>query len=299
MMTLKPTCRLVASTGPALSTRTSRVASCRCQGLADLRQSQSVYAFRRRSYATVRDAQDSGKPQTNPEKTSWPSHDKPTPYDIFGINPNAKYTKATFYHLVKLYHPDRHHHHGTPSAAHVGAISAATRLERYRLVVLANDILSDPQKRKAYDAYGAGWVSSNHSVHDLYRQADRSWRHKPGNAAGNATWEDWERWHEARDGKEHQEPVFMSNTYFLAFVLATIAIGSAMQANRAATSATHVLDQRTAHEIALADALRRRDQAAAGKGRHDRIEQFIRERENLRYEFVPNRHEHVQKSSPK
>lgn len=298
-MTSKPTCRLVASTRPAMSARISRVAPCRCRGLAIPQQTYPAYASRRRTYATVRDSRDADKSQKTPEKTPWPSHAKPTPYDIFGLNPTSQYSKASFYHLVKLYHPDRQHHSGTPSAIHVASLTAATRLERYRLVVLANDILSDPQKRKAYDAYGAGWVTSDHSVHDLYRQADRSWRHKPGNAAANATWEDWERWHEARDGKEHQEPVFMSNTYFLAFVLATIAIGSAMQANRAATSAIHVLDSRTAQEMALSDALRRRDQAVAGKGRHDRIEQFVRERENLRYDFSPDRHEHVQKTNPK
>ncbi|KAJ5294806.1 hypothetical protein N7508_009627 [Penicillium antarcticum] len=36
-------------------------------------------------------------------------------------------------------------------------LSKDERVERYRLIVAAHEILSDPQKRTAYDVYGIGW----------------------------------------------------------------------------------------------------------------------------------------------
>lgn len=243
----------------------------------------------RRKYATV-SRSDSGAADRGQNTIRWPSHPNPSPYDIFAIEPSSPYTKARFYHLVKLYHPDRHHLVTAEQPS--GALSTAVLLERYRLVVLANDILSDPYKRKAYDTYGAGWGTAHRDIRDMYRQADRSWRQKPGNAAHNATWEDWERWYDQRDGKERQKPVFMSNTSFVALVLATIAVGSVMQATRAMESASHVMEQRDAHEQSLGAAVRRRGHSTTGMGRHDRIDQFIRERENQRYEFAPDKYDH-------
>ncbi len=126
----------------------------------------------------------------------WPTSAHPTPYEILNLDKRTPYAKARFYELVKLYHPDSSHH--GPDG-----LAPAARLERYRLVVAANGILGDPARRRAYDLYGAGWETAHAGLSrdEQCRHRDRSWRHAPGSAANNATWEDWERWQHARDGR--------------------------------------------------------------------------------------------------
>ncbi|PNH29752.1 hypothetical protein VD0002_g8103 [Verticillium dahliae] len=237
-----------------------------------------------RSYATAHDS--------HAAHHRWPSHSNPTPYDIFAIDKATPYTKARFYELVKLYHPDTHPREGGHAAPRgLTGLPAAVRLERYRLIVLANTILSDPEKRQAYDAHGAGWALDRRPARERARAADRHWRTKPGNAANNATWEDWERWHAARDGNAvPQQPVFMSNTHFVALILAVIAIGSAMQASRAGESAAHVVEQRGLQELAINEALRRQGRETAGKGREERIEKFLRERDGWAFDVAAANH---------
>jgi curved DNA-binding protein CbpA len=162
----------------------------------------------------------------------------PSPYEIFDLRKNAVYTKRRFYDLVKLYHPDRNGIDGSPSES----ISHVERLERYRLVVQAHEILSDPVKRRAYDASGAGWGASA-------RTADR---HSKGytNAEGkrygfgpdddasifqNATWEDWERWYRRHDNpnKQAYSGIYMHPNAFASFVIILAVLSGVYQATRA------------------------------------------------------------------
>jgi len=73
----------------------------------------------------------------------WPTAPKgqscPTPYQIFDLKHNAAYSKAQYYRLVKLYHPDLN---GTASKK----ISDQVKMERYRLIVAAHNSL---RSRKA------------------------------------------------------------------------------------------------------------------------------------------------------
>ncbi|KAF3903311.1 hypothetical protein AA313_de0210142 [Arthrobotrys entomopaga] len=135
---------------------------------------------------------------TTSHALNWPS--KPltqlTPYEIFNQPHCSAYQKQTFYRLVKLYHPDC-----TPQADHPSAyLSKTIRTERFRLIVAANTLLADPTKKKAYDAYGVGWNGLNtHRGTDFKTRtsaayASGPWKNSP---AGNATWEDWERWYKA------------------------------------------------------------------------------------------------------
>ncbi|OLN90047.1 J domain-containing protein 1 [Colletotrichum chlorophyti] len=236
-----------------------------------------------RSYATVHSPND-GPGQKPPPP--WPTCANPTPYDIFAIDKSAPYTKARFAELVKQYHPDKHH------AAALDALPPQTRLDRYRLVVLANDILSSPDKRRAYDSWGAGWHTSAEDprdINEIYRQADKAWRNNPGNPAMNATWEDWERWHDRRNNGEKQSPVFMSNASFAALVLAALAVGTVAQTTRMDNNSAYIMDKRHAYEANISEALRRQNAATAGKGREERIERFLRDRENINFEFQPSK----------
>ncbi|KAL0936901.1 DnaJ domain-containing protein [Colletotrichum truncatum] len=252
-----------------------------------------------RCYATVKDAQnDPLNKKKNGTCPSWPTCANPTPYDIFAIEKSAPYTKARFAELVKQYHPDKHH------ATALDALESKTRLERYRLVVLANDILSSPDKRSAYDSWGAGWhlpetgAEDTRDINELYRKADRAWRHAPNSPGMNATWEDWEKWNERKNG-EKQKPVYMSNASFAALVLAAIAVGTVAQTTRMESNSTILAEKRQTHEVNISSALRRQSTAVAGKGREERIERFLRERENLNYEFAPAKFDARQGSDTK
>ncbi|KAK6516602.1 hypothetical protein TWF506_006502 [Arthrobotrys conoides] len=140
------------------------------------------------------------KPQSRPYATnshhSWPT--KPisqlTPYEIFNQPHLSIYQKTHFYQLVKLYHPDCI----PPSDHPCSLLSKTTRTERFRLIVAANTILSDPAKKKAYDEFGVGWNTIPRHT-DFRRRtaatyASGPWKSSP---AGNATWEDWERWYKS------------------------------------------------------------------------------------------------------
>ncbi|XRM36509.1 J domain-containing protein 1 [Aspergillus tubingensis] len=96
-----------------------------------------------------------GKSESSP--LSWPSTaDELTPYHILGLQPGDPYRKSAFYERVKLYHPDRHR--AVPSA-----LTPTVRASRYRMVVAAHELLSDPHKRQAYNRWGVGWNDSNYN----------------------------------------------------------------------------------------------------------------------------------------
>ncbi|KAF2964498.1 hypothetical protein GQX73_g9054 [Xylaria multiplex] len=205
---------------------------------------------------------------------TWPASLYPTPYEILAQPRDARYNKALFYELVKIYHPDRNHTAADSSIPH------SVRLERYRLVVAANEILSDDAKRRAYDLYGAGW-RGNRTLQSLYREADRSWRNEPGNASRNATWEDWERWRREKNGeKEPQAPVYMSNELFVVVLCSVVVVGSFAQARRASTQTLNVVEMRDQKHAAISDDMRRQQEVKAPLNRHERVESFLRQRDS-------------------
>jgi DnaJ-class molecular chaperone len=206
----------------------------------------------------------------------WPSCPDPTPYQIFDQSRHAPYDKARFYELVKLYHPDRRHMHSN-------APSHAVCLERYQLVVAANEILGDPNKKRSYDLYGFGWgTKALMGNNEAFREADRSWRTRPGNASMNATWQDWERWYEAQTGEKQgkQRPVYVSNELFVVVLCAFVVVGSMGQARRARRSSSNVLELRDKEHEAISLKLRQREMEATNLGRHERIDSFLRQRES-------------------
>lgn len=204
----------------------------------------------------------------------------PTPYEIFDQGKSAPYSKKTFYSLVKFYHPDRH----ALQARSINPLSHAAKLERYRLVVAANTILSDPAKRRAYDLYGAGWGAD--APGDMlsnagWREMDRAWRSRPGSAAGNATWEDWERWHEQRKGGggKRQEPLYMTNGMFVVTLAAMVVVGSWGQATRAGSHSVQLIEMRENSSQRISEDMWRRREQQAVLGKEDRIESFLRQRD--------------------
>ena len=201
-----------------------------------------------RTYATVKDS----KTYDFRDNMNWPCSrspakkvtNSPTPYEIFDIPKTEVYSKHKFYELVKVYHPDRQsaHHHDPESTIH--AVPPVERLERYRLIVQAHTILSDPVRRKAYDATGAGWGERS----SWMRRDGSSRPHtatEPDSPFANATWEDWERWY-ARTGsyphpgynKHGSGPQTYAGTYispnaFASFVIVLAVISGVLQATQA------------------------------------------------------------------
>ena len=190
----------------------------------------------RRQYANHRSDTDISWPTTATGIT-------PTPYEIFDLKRGEPYSKRNFYILVKLYHPDRHGQADT----HCGGISYSTKLERYRLVILAHEILSDPTKRREYDSNGVGWVERNERW-ARYNPRDHGRSGPFGYGAGydaspfaNATWEDWERWRE-KSGESSQtyEGNYVSQNGFAGIVILLAVISGFAQATRAGQYSTNL-----------------------------------------------------------
>ena len=216
----------------------------------------------------------------------------PTPYEIFGLEKSSPYSKHRFYELVKHYHPDRKGSYLENSAGISDVnctISESVRLERYRLIVAAHTILSDPVKRSAYDRYGAGWngqaeFSGPRFRHDSVSRRPSSKFRFGDDPVNNATWEDWERWYRRQESSAHeppsqQNPVYISNIAFAALVVMLAGLGGIGQATRVEAFSNSFLEQRDRrHDIASKDLMKVR-QETKEKPRDQRIHRFLEERE--------------------
>ncbi|KAF2851138.1 hypothetical protein T440DRAFT_529043 [Plenodomus tracheiphilus IPT5] len=218
----------------------------------------------------------------NLDPLHWPDavkpHSTPTPYQILQCGKRDAYTKHRFYALVKLYHPDQCH----PASA-VAKLPLHVRLERYRMLVAAHDILSDVEKRKAYDAWGHGWAG-HHNTPSQSQQRDweydsKRWATDPRN---NATWEDWERWHAENNGHPHDSDasrtVQMSNFTFIALVFAFVTIGGVVQGTRFTTFNNSVIERREQIHREASVELRRSQHATMSGDRDERIRTFLEHR---------------------
>ncbi|KAL6813721.1 hypothetical protein J3E69DRAFT_370981 [Trichoderma sp. SZMC 28015] len=258
----------------------------------------------KRQYATVQDAGEKKwsdwKPSPEDTTHEWPKSPRPTPYEVLGVSKGAVYDKRRFYHLVKLYHPDTHdhnHHHASVSSSslHIRNLPHATRLERYRMIVAANELLSNSSKRSMYDSYGLGWSHGDRAA--SLRDIDKNWRHQEGNAANNATWEDWERWRDAQEGKS-SEPVYMSHGAFASILVLMCLVGAMAQTNRAESSGAQYVGWAADHSAEIGGRLRRNGTAVAGLSKDERVDYFLKERENVNFQFVPSKYEQTDRPRP-
>jgi curved DNA-binding protein CbpA len=216
----------------------------------------------------------------DPELLRWPEavqpHKTPTPYQILKCRKGELYTKQRFYALVKLYHPDR------GLASPIAHLPLHVRLERYRMLVAAHDILSDMEKRKAYDTWGHGWTGHHQtpsSTSPYEWEFDRKrWATDPRN---NATWEDWERWrHENEGGAEHDgRTIQLSNFAFMSLIFAFVSIGGVVQGTRFSTFNNSVIERRDQIHREASTTLRRSHNSTMSGDRDERIRTFLDHRE--------------------
>jgi curved DNA-binding protein CbpA len=211
------------------------------------------------------------------------------------MHSTATYSKTRFHELVKLYHPDR-------IASFDNDVPQAVRIERYRLIIAAHTILSDPTRRSAYDRFGAGWEGRAEApVRDpWYHGSDypppgpfsRSWSDPNDRIWRNATWEDWEKYYEWRakkDGtaegvnRKTQSPIYFNNTYFFLMVMILALMGSTANYNRAQDAGTYFVQQRDiVHDRAARELRRVRQEATTSGTKQDRVEWFLRNLEATR-----------------
>lgn len=164
-------------------------------------------------------------------------------------------------------------------------------IERYRLVVAANDILSHPAKRKSYDQCGAGWDGlPEHRLRRDQRSydADGRWTGFEDNNSSpfrNATWEDWEQWYQRNDKgqREPQHQVFLSNGGFLSLVAIIACLGGIGQATRIGDQKISYIKQLESTNAECTENVRRRMEQAQGfENKDTRVTSFLRAREESR-----------------
>lgn len=183
-------------------------------------------------------------------------------------------------------------------------------MERFRLVVAANEILCDPVKRRAYDQFGAGW-SDNKDVAGQREQANStgkartrrydnmtaeeaasafaawSWKfsHKNVNSQnfddsprGNATWEDWEKWYHRYDPRPPPRPL-AKNTSFLTLVILFGFVGVLTQVSRLENHSASLMDGAERQHGSLSrDLSRMQREMVMYDSRNQRIQSFLNSR---------------------
>ncbi|MCJ1323048.1 hypothetical protein MMC15_008399 [Xylographa vitiligo] len=267
-----------------------------------LYQRRCWLASQRRNFADVKSDKEAS---SDPQDLEWPKCDSathiPTPYQIFRQQRREPYSKRRFYELAKIYHPDKHAY--AEDFSDVNCVSQAVKLERYRLIVAANDILSDPIKRRAYDAYGAGWDGRPEisSTKDHWRHAHgKGWSGFDDNSspARCATWEDWEKWYQ-RNAKGKQEPLYFSNGSFVILIIIFALLGGLGEISRAGKMSRSFLQQIEAvHDESSKDLQRRMKESQGFKNKDERVQNFLKTRDPVGYGVTDIREEGFRKLLP-
>jgi molecular chaperone DnaJ len=96
-------------------------------------------------------------------------------YSLLGVSRNAsdKEIKQAYRRLARQYHPD---------------VNPGNKIaeEKFKAINQANDILSDPEKRKKYDKYGENWEHGDQYAEAARQQQSAGWNfsQQPGGQEG-------------------------------------------------------------------------------------------------------------------
>ncbi|CAI6341380.1 unnamed protein product [Periconia digitata] len=155
-----------------------------------------------------------------PRRDSWPELPNPSPYEVLHLDRHAPYHRQNFTELAKRYHPDRAALNSNDTE------DRPLRLDRFRMVVDAHHILSDPRRREAYDEYGVGWRYQASKAHGC----------QAINPNGTPQSHMWQRdsWQEHEASSANQEQVFLRKVFCAVALLIFMALASWLQLMRAA-----------------------------------------------------------------
>lgn len=218
----------------------------------DRRRPRPYPSPRRSSFAARQHSPDSGPPP-------WPCSPCPSPHEILGTASGVAYSKGQFYQLVKLYHPD---------LAGDASISRTRRVERYRLVVGANELLNNPERRRLYEQHGVGWVFPGQA------SATTAPRRRDG---GFYQWSP--PWEDTAAEAGPQTPIYASNAAVAMVLVALAFAGAIVQLERARRTQWALRLSDTALQDAISRDLEGLAHQVEGKPRELRILEFLARRE--------------------
>ncbi|KAH7363458.1 DnaJ domain-containing protein [Plectosphaerella cucumerina] len=201
--------------------------------------------------------------QHTPDSDSppWPCNPCPSPHEILGAVRGSAYSKSQFYRLVKLYHPD---------LAGDVTLNRAARIERYRLVIGANELLSNPERRRLYEQHGVGWV---------FPGRPSASARAPGRRDGGFHHQWSPGWEESAAAAAPQTPIFASNAAMAMFIVALAFAGAIVQLERARRAQWAMRLGDTALQDAISRDLEGLAHRLEGKPRELRILEFLARRQ--------------------
>jgi curved DNA-binding protein CbpA len=208
---------------------------------------QCAYSFHKTSF----------RPYASPDEFDWPQSTNPTPYEIFNLPRTASPAeiKKRYYQLARRYHPD--------TRFELSGEANQVRLQRFRQVVRANELLSSAPTRRIYDSSGFGW--SDMHVSDIMGDP-MHWR---GNYEG--------RYRTARPSTEKAEPYYTSNANFAGGIIVIMVLAGVLQISHFKKASKNSMDKLDVmHDQA---SLNLRDARAGAKGRQAMIDAFQQRRD--------------------
>ena len=207
------------------------------------------------------------------EDLRWPKAHNPTPYEILGLPPSASPTeiKKRYYELARKYHPD----------TRTGSSEAEQeRLQRFRQIVQANEVLSAARTRRIYDKDGFGW--GNMDMNDIMGDP----AHWKGNYEGRfkATRTTRARTSEGPfdgffDGNNRAVPYYTSNANFAGGIIVIMVLVAVLQFSHVQRSAERAINERRAVHAEASLNLRDARSNARNTGRRNMIESFQQRRD--------------------
>ncbi|TWU77457.1 hypothetical protein ED733_006869 [Metarhizium rileyi] len=205
-------------------------------------------------------------PLRQPGLPDWPSSSAPTPHEILGVAPGVPYSKYRFNQLVKMYHPDM-----VDTDRRVDHIPESVRLERYRLIIAAHNLLSNPSNRQLYESNSQDWSSSG-----SYRNREG------GNCHGFYSQESPTQ---QSPSPMRQRPIHTSNATFAMLLVAISMLGAALQFKRLASSRRDIRRFELVLQEAIQEELHAWASVLQGQSKDDRILAFLARRHGVPHQL--------------